>query len=231
MNVAKIMRKDVVALRAAEGIEAAWRQMRVQKLGTLPVTDTVGRLVGVLSEHDLLVRLAPRREPGWWRAIAYEDGRLAAEYVKAVAVTVGDLMTAPPVAIVPDAALETAARLMRRHAIGALPVVVKDLCVGLVTRADVLDHLSWPAAAVPGTVSDVALECLMQERLQQELWTSRHGVTVGAAHAVIRLTGIVACSAERSALVAMARSIPGCAGVEDRLLVGGAGLRRPLKVI
>jgi hypothetical protein len=110
-------------------------------------------------------------------------------------------------------------------------VVVKDLCVGLVTRADVLDHLSWPAAAVPGTVSDVALECLMQERLQQELWTSRHGVTVGAAHAVIRLTGIVACSAERSALVAMARSIPGCAGVEDRLLVGGAGLRRPLKVI
>jgi CBS-domain-containing membrane protein len=134
-------------------------------------------------------------------------------------------MTVPPVAIVPDAHLETAARLMQRHAIGALPVVTNDFCIGLVTRADVLEHLSWSAAAASGSVSDVALERLMQAHMQEELWTSRHGVAVDATHAVIRLTGVVGSTEERAALVAMARSIPGCAGVEDRLVIWAAGLQ------
>jgi len=231
MKVAEILRKEFVALHADEAIDAAWRQMRANQLPMLPVTDGLGRLVGTLSEHDLLARLAPRRESRWWAPIVFEESRLAAEYAKSVAVTVGDLMGVPPVAIVPDADLETAARLLRRHAIGTVPVVTNDVCIGLVLRADVLDHLSWPAAVAPGTVSDVELECAMHERMQHELWTSRCGVMVQAARAVIRLSGVVASSAEQAALVAMARSIPGCAGVEDRLVVWGAGFRQPLKAI
>jgi CBS-domain-containing membrane protein len=85
MNIGEVMREDVVALRSDEAIDAAWRRMRDQQLAALPVADTVGRLIGVLSEHDLLARLAPRRESRWWMAIVYEEGRLAAEYVKSVA--------------------------------------------------------------------------------------------------------------------------------------------------
>jgi CBS domain-containing protein len=232
MTVDKIMRRDAVALRAEEAIEGAWRRMREQRLGGLPVADKTGRLVGMLTEHDLLARLAPRRMPRWWTMIFDEKDRLAADYVKAVGVTVGDLMTAPPAAIVADAPVETAASLMRRHAVGVLPVVTNDVCVGLVTRADVLDHLSWPTAAAPGTVTDAELECLMQEGIQQEMWTSRHRVTVEAMHGIIRLTGIATGPVERSALVAMARAVPGCAGVEDRLVVcARAGQREPARVI
>lgn len=231
MKVAEILRKEFVALHADEAIDGAWRQMRANQLSMLPVTDRAGHVVGTLSEHDLLARLAARCESPWWTPIVFEESRLAAEYVKSVAVTVGDLMTTPPVAIVPDTDVETAARLLRRHAIGALSVVTNDICIGLVLRADVLDHLSWPAAVAPGTVPDVELECLMQERMQHELWTSRCGIMVRAARAVIRLSGVVATPAEEAALVAMARSIPGCAGVEDRLVVWGVGFRPPLKAI
>jgi CBS domain-containing protein len=232
MIVAKIMRKDVVMLRPEDAIEVAWHQMRDQRLAELPVAEPTGRLVGMLSEHDLLARLTSRQTPSWWTRLFDDKDRLAADYVRAVGLTVEDLMTVAPAAIVPDASVETAAGLMRRHSLGALPVVANDACIGLVTRADVLDHLSWPAAAAPRTVTDVELECLMQEGIQQEMWTSKHRVTVEAMHGIIRLTGIATGPAERSALLAMARAVPGCAGVEDRLVVcSRAGHREPARVI
>jgi CBS domain-containing protein len=219
MKVERIARNDVVALRADEALDAAWRRMRDQQLPALPVTDTTGRLVGVLTEHDLLARLVPRRAPYWWSVVFGAADQLAADCMKAVGVTVGEVMTEAPLTIAPDASLGQAATLMRQSEIGALPVVVDGACIGIVTRADVLDHLSWPAASRPGTVSDVELERAMREGIEQEAWASRHPLTVEAVDGVIRLTGVVASPVERAALLAMARSVAGCAGVEDRLIV------------
>jgi CBS domain-containing protein len=219
MNVGKIMREDVVALRPEEAIEPAWRKMRNQGLGALPVTDATGQLVGLLTENDLLVRLAPRRAPRWWNMFVDGTDLLAAECQKTTGITVEDVMTAAPVMVEAGASLEAAAVLMREHAIDTLPVIGNDHYVGLVTRADILDHLSWPAAAAPGSVNDVELGRRMHERLERELWVSRHCVTVEAVHGVIRLTGVLASPVERSALLAMARAIPGCAGVDDRLII------------
>jgi CBS domain-containing protein len=159
MTVAGIVRKDIATLRAGEAIQAAWARMREQRLGQLSVVDARGHLVGMLTEQDLLDRLAPRPQPSRWTLIFDEKDRLTAGYLKSVGVTVEDLMSRPPLAIVPDASVETAARLMRHHAIAALPVVVNDVCIGLVTRADVLAHLSWPPAPAPA--GDGELERLM----------------------------------------------------------------------
>ena len=190
-----------------------------QRFAALPVTDTAGRCVGVLSEHDLLARLAPQRAPRWWNILLDGTDQLAADYAKSVGVTVGDLLTPAPVTIEADASVEAAADLMRRHSIGALPVVADGVYMGLVTSAEVLDHLSWPTTAAPGTVEDVELERSMHEGIQHEVWASSHRVTVEAMQGTLRLTGVVTSPAERSALVAMARAVPGCAGVQDRLVV------------
>jgi CBS domain-containing protein len=232
MTVSKIMRKDIVVLGPDVALEAAWQQMRQGRIGALPVADAAGRLVGVVAEHDLLARLAPRRRPGWLAMLVDGTDRLAADYARALGATVGDVMTTAPVAIVPDASIETAARLMQRHAIGVLPVVANDTVVGLVTRADVLDHLPWPTATRCAEVTDEQLQCLIQEGIQQELWTSRHRITAEARQGVIRLTGIAGSPQERTALLAMARAIPGCVGVDDRLLVlCRHGRRLPAPVI
>jgi CBS domain-containing protein len=135
-------------------------------------------------------------------------------------------MTLAPVTIAPDAPVQAAAALLRRHAIGALPVVADDVCIGVVTRADVLDHLSWPTAALPDTVTDAELEHAMRGGIEQEPWAGTHPVTVEAIRGIIRLTGVVASPVERSAMLAMARSIAGCAGVEDRLIVLSRAGRR-----
>jgi CBS domain-containing protein len=219
MNVDKVMRKDVVALRPEEPIASAWRQMRDQRIDALPVTDPAGHLLGVLTERDLLARLTPRRTSCWWSIVLGTTDRLAADYVKAVGLTVGQVMTPVPVTVAPDASITEAAVLLRGSGRGVLPVVADDVCVGVVIRADVLDHLSWPAPAGPGTVEDAELEHSMREGIEKESWASRHPITVEALHGVIRLTGVVATPVERSALLAMGRSLDGCAGVEDRLIV------------
>jgi CBS domain-containing protein len=204
--------------------------MRDQRLAALPVTDATDRLVGVLTEGALLERLAPRRTPRWWEMLVDRRDELAAEYVKAIGRTVGDLMSAASVSIGPDAPVDAAASLMRRHAIDVVPVVADGLCLGLVARADVMDHVAWPAAPIPGTVTDVELERAMLEAMQQEPWIPQHRLTIEASGGVIRLTGLASSPVVRTALLAMARSVPGCIGVDDRLIVfHGGGLRRPTR--
>jgi CBS domain-containing protein len=220
MRVEKIVRKDVLGLRAEETIDAGWRRMREHRLPALHVTDPTGRLVGQLTERDLLARVAPCRSSRWWAMISGATDRLAADYMKAVGLTVGDVMAVTPLTtIAPDATIQEAAALMRRHDIAALPVVADDVCIGIVTRADILDHLSWPTAAPPGTGGDVELERAMREGIESEAWASRHPITVEAHNGVIRLTGVAGSPIERAALLAMARSLAGCVGVEDRLVV------------
>jgi CBS domain-containing protein len=219
MNVDKVMRKDIVPLRPEETLATAWRQMRDQRVDALPVTDPASHLLGSLTGHDLLARLTPRRASCWWSIVLGATDRLAADCIKAVGVTVGDVMTQAPVTVAPDASIQTAAVLMRGSEIGALPVVVDDVCIGIVTRADILDHLSWPDPTQPGTVDDAELERSMREGIEQEPWAARHPISVEASHGVVRLTGVVTSPVERSALLAMGRSLDGCAGVEDRLVV------------
>src|SRR5262249_35090910 len=144
MKVEKIVRKDVLGLRTEETIDVAWRRMRDHGVPALHVTDSTGHLVGQLSEQDLLARMAPCRSSRWWAMISGASDRLAADYMKTVGLTVGDVMTtAALMTIAHDATIQEAAALMRRHDVAMLPVISDDVCVGIVTRSDVLDHLSW----------------------------------------------------------------------------------------
>jgi CBS domain-containing protein len=90
------------------------------------------------------------------------------------------LRTEDGIEAVPDAVIETAARLMRRQAIGALPVVVNDVCIGLVTRADVIDHLTRPTTGSRVAGSDGERDRLLLRGILEELHASRHGITVEA---------------------------------------------------
>jgi CBS domain-containing protein len=219
MRVEKIVRKDVLGLRTDETLDVAWRRMRDHAVLALHVTDSTGRLVGQLSERDLLARMAPCRSSRWWAMVSGATDRLAADYMRTVGLIVGDVMTTSPLrTIAHDATIEEAAALMRRDDVAVVPVIADDTCIGIVTRADVLDHLSWPTPTIPGPVQDAELERAMREGIESESWASSHPITVEAHHGVIRLTGVAGSPIERAALLAMARSL-GSAGVEDRLIV------------
>lgn len=133
--VEDVMTRTVVALRDAAEFKDIARTMRQRRISALPVLDADGRVVGVVSEADLLPKEAFRdRDPAAPRT------RHATGRAKARAVTAGELMTSPAVTVTADVTLAQAARLMARHRVKRLPVVDGDgMLRGIVSRSDLLD--------------------------------------------------------------------------------------------
>jgi CBS domain-containing protein len=108
------------------------------RVSAFPVLDDEGKVIGVVSEADLLTKEA--LDGGYDGMPGMITGLLRRqEQGKARGTTAADLMTHPAVTISPDAAVEDAARLMYRKKIKRLPVVDSDgHLIGILSRADVL---------------------------------------------------------------------------------------------
>ncbi|MCX4767911.1 CBS domain-containing protein [Streptomyces sp. NBC_01275] len=124
---------------AAVGREATFKEivqlMQDWKISALPVIEGEGRVVGVVSEADLL----PKEEFRDSDPDRYTQLRRLSDLAKAGAVTAEELMTSPALTVHPDATLAQAARTMARAKVKRLPVVdAVGLLEGVVSRADLL---------------------------------------------------------------------------------------------
>jgi CBS domain-containing protein len=124
---------------------ASFREMaialREHRISAFPVVDDDGRVIGVVSEADLLTKEAlgidPDGTPGMITALLHRK-----EHAKARGITAGDVMTSPAVTIAPEDTVEHAARLMFARKVKRLPVVDASAhLVGIISRADVLARL------------------------------------------------------------------------------------------
>ncbi|MDE2007608.1 MAG: CBS domain-containing protein, partial [Rhodospirillales bacterium] len=122
MRARDIMTPDVITATPETDIATLVRLMLEHRIGAVPIAED-GRLVGIVSEADLLRRpelgtAAPR--PRWLLLIA-GAAREEAAYVRAHGRTASEVMTRDPVTIAEDAPIETIAALMQRHRIKRLP--------------------------------------------------------------------------------------------------------------
>jgi CBS-domain-containing membrane protein len=140
-TVKDIMTNVVVAVREQADYKEIVTVMRRRHVSGLPVLDDSDRVIGVVSEADLLLKEAfpdaidkPGRLP-WHRKKLTEAG----------AVSAAELMTAPAVTITPDTAVQDAARTMHLRRVKRLPVVDEGgRLVGIVSRTDVLSVFDKP---------------------------------------------------------------------------------------
>ena len=161
-TVAAVMTADVTVVSPETPLHAAARLLLAQGLPALPVVDSLGCVVGVLSEHDLAARLASRRPRPWWHLFVDAE-QLALEYRKATGLTVEEVMTHPAVTVSPSASLVAAVRLFDDPEVDLVPVVLAGRLVGAVGRRHLVEQLSTvPAAAIRR--SDAELVAEMQDR-------------------------------------------------------------------
>ena len=126
MLVRDRMSKHPITVTADVHIDEALKVMRDNKVRRLPVVDKNGRLVGIVSEMDLLYA-SP--SPATSLSV-YEIHYLMAR------ITVQDVMTKEVISIEEDTPLEEAARIMVDNKIGGLPVVRDGTLVGIITETD-----------------------------------------------------------------------------------------------
>ncbi|HEX5605816.1 MAG TPA: CBS domain-containing protein [Candidatus Binatia bacterium] len=130
IRVVDWMSEGVLAVETFDSIAVARRLMAKHRVNQLPVLDN-DRLVGIVTDRD--VRDAYPTSLMINRA--EEIDRFADK------ITVEEVMTHDVFVVRPDTALATAVGLLRRHRIGALPVIKDQKLVGIITRSDILDFV------------------------------------------------------------------------------------------
>ena len=136
-KVKDVMTGEVVAVRHDASFKEMAARLRRYRVSAFPVIDENRRVIGVVSEADLLAKEALADEhaiPAAITGILHHK-----EYQKAKGLTAGDLMTHPAVTVRPEDSVEHAARLMYTLQVKRLPVVdANGDLVGIVSRADLL---------------------------------------------------------------------------------------------
>ncbi len=219
MKVEQVMTRKVITANPATPIHEAARLMVEHGVSGLPVVDEAGRLVGVLSEGDLIMRQRRRERVPWWRLFFQDGERLARDYRKAVGTTVGEVMTPGVISVSPELAVESAAAILEQHRVRRLPVVMDGRLVGVVSRGDLVKALAATLVPAGAAAPDAALVREMTNRLAAETWVSNRGIVVQARDGIVSLWGMVATEAEKSAIETMARALPGARGLESHLVV------------
>jgi CBS domain-containing protein len=208
MKVQDVMTKDVLTIGPEASIRDVAKILVGHGISGLPICDERRRVVGIVSEGDILFKehdpTKRRRGPLAWLLDAGSE-----EAAKSRAETAGEAMSAPVFTIGGDRPIAEAARLMVEHRINRLPVVEGDELVGIVTRADLVRAF---------TRSDEEIEReIRKEVVQQTMWLEPDAVKIDVERGHVRLAGHLESRADTGLLERLTGRVPGVIAVESAL--------------
>jgi CBS domain-containing protein len=184
----------------------------------VPVLDSHGVLLGVVTESDLLRRLSLPDEPrrGWFRGMFDDQDLAAVRYARAHGMTARDVMTTQLWTIGDDSTAGHAARLLEEHGVRRLPVVRDDRLVGMISRADLLRAL-LPAAPPEDIVAitDETIRTDLAEGMRRQAWAHAPLLFFDVNDGVVELQGQHRSPAIRQAVSTLIANIPGVRRVID----------------
>jgi CBS domain-containing protein len=207
-RVRDVMSTEVVTVGKPTSYKEVARLMTEHKVNALPVVTKSGRLIGVVSEADVL----RKEERRFRRLVSGMSARR--ERAKAEARTAAQLMTSPVITTHPDASLASAARLMNDRHIRRMPVVdASGALIGMVSRRDLLRVFLRPDAEISAEVHGVLTGVLLEDP---------QSVTVQVRDGVVTLRGSLREPELIPAAVRLASDIDGVVAVTGELTGGPA---------
>ncbi|WP_405626298.1 CBS domain-containing protein [Streptomyces sp. NBC_01396] len=212
-KVGSVMTTEVVRAEYGTPFKEVTRRLGGHRISGLPVVDDDDKVIGVISETDLMVRQAETsdaHEPKKRFRLAELTSRARKQAAKARARTAGQLMTEPPITVHADNSIVEAARTMAQHRVERLPVLDEaDRLVGIVTRRDLLRVFLRPDEEIRTEV--------IEEVLVRALWLPPRSIDVAVTEGVVTLTGHMERKSETEIAVSMTRQIDGVVAVVDKL--------------
>lgn len=227
MKAADIMTSEVITTRPDASVKQAARLMLENGVSALPVVDGKGKLLGIVSEGDLMHRaeLKTERQRSWWLDLIAGSETSASEYIKSHAQKVGDVMTRKLITVSPSASLSEIATLLEKHGIKRVPVVERGKLRGIVSRANLLHALASMGKEIKtkaAPAKDSTIRRKVMEKIRRASWrpwlfnaTVRNGT--------VTLWGIVNAPAEKKAARVAAQEVAGVKKVENNLIVRPRG--------
>ena len=211
-KVRDVMTTRVVAVRKNATFKDMAALLTEYRVSAFPVLDDERKVIGVVSEADLLSKEALVADIG---SQAARLGRISGspyhdEFAKAAAVTAADLMTEPPVVVTPDEPVTSAARLMYHGRVKRLPVVgEKGQLIGIVSRADVLSVYRRPDEEIRQEIT--------KNVIINEFFADPDHFAVAVKDGIVTLEGYPESAAKGRDIVVEAWHVEGVVSVRDRL--------------
>jgi CBS domain-containing protein len=209
-TVRDIMTSQVIAVHMSTSFKEMAVRLRKDRVSAFPVVDDEGKVVGIVSEADMLPKETPDpRNTIGTPGLDAEILRLR-DQRKAESVTAADLMTRPAVTVSAGDSVDHAARLMYLRRVKRLPVVAADgALVGIISRADVLSVFDRPDEEIRREIID---DLVLVDQQTDPTW-----LTVTVKDGIVTLTGTPDSAAIGRAIVMCARHVQGVVALRDRL--------------
>jgi CBS-domain-containing membrane protein len=200
-NVASVMTRDVVAVAPDAPYKEVVERLHERGVSAVPVVDADRRVLGIVSEADLLLKEE--------RVLQWPGERLLdphGDAARAAARSAAGLMTSPAVTVESRASLTQAARLMHRHHVKRLPVVDSTgRLVGIVSRGDLLLAFLRSDESIAGEVREHVLT--------DTLSIDPDDLGVRVEDGVVRLEGRLETRSLARILVRLVAAVEGVVGV------------------
>lgn len=158
MKAKDVMKSPVITVRPGDTLAEVARLLDEHKISGFPVVDDQGRLVGVVSEYDLInrsqrVQVRMLREPFGWispHTTLDEIARFTRGLCEIGETPVEAVMTRKVITVNEDDSLESVARLMGRRKINRVPVLRQGKVVGIISRGDLIWAMANLCERKPG---------------------------------------------------------------------------------
>ncbi|MFI8749562.1 CBS domain-containing protein [Vreelandella lionensis] len=219
MQAIDIMTPKVVSVGPDAEVRDIAQLLLKHRISAVPVVDDEHRVVGIVSEGDLMRRVKDDSEHGhsWWLTL-FSGGKDAGDYVKSHGRKAHEVMTPNPMTVEENTPLHTIARLLEKHHIKRVPVVREGRLVGIVSRANLLQGIANAVVASTQSPTDdrQIREAILNE-VEHHTGVQTAGISVIVDGGVVAVWGLVESLEQKQAVTVAAENVPGVTRVENHL--------------
>lgn len=219
LHARDLLTAEVVTVPPGMPVTSLARLLADRGISSAPVVDDHGRLLGVVTEADLLRRLAGTEDVpvGWLQSLFQRADPEARQYARTHGTTAQDIMTRDLVTVRPDATAAHCASLMETHRIKRLPVIRDGRLAGIVSRADLLRAVLDPEVKVGADAPsrDAHIRAALRTEMRSQSWTHHILTFADVQDGVVTLHGHVQSDAMRQGLHVLVGRLDGVVRLDD----------------
>jgi len=223
MKARDVMTRDVIAVCPDTSVRDIATLMVEKHISGVPVLTDNGKLIGMVSQSDLLHRaeVGTERKHKWWFRIFADSRALAREYAKTHGLKAHDIMSRYVVSVRDDAELRDVADILDKRRIKRVPVVREDRMVGIITRGDLVRVLSQvQVSTAANRIGNAALHKKLYDRIQSQAWINDNYISLAVDDGVVEIGGFVETADQHAALRVLIEETAGVNRVDDKVSVG-----------
>jgi CBS domain-containing protein len=219
MRAHQIMTRSVITVTPETSVVDAANIMLQRHVSGLPVVNSAGHLVGIISEGDFIRRseIGTQRQRGRFMKFILGAGKEASDFVHEHGRKIAEIMTPEPLTINEDTDLEKIVEIMEKNNVKRLPVTRGDKLVGIVSRSNLLQAVASLADEIPDpTADDDHIRNRIINALEKNNWCP-FGLSVTVRNGIVNLSGVITEERSRQAAIVAAENVTGVKKVHDHL--------------